>query len=273
MSTIENMKAQLTQARDTYKIGTDAIKANRDLSEEGKTKAIAALKAEYRKTIDGLVIGLRRAALEEATEAQSAQGLKELLQRDYAKWDYSRLAYEATRVKSAFVLAGGNNFDAIADAWQKVKDRGDKYEIKAWLDQAPAILPPAGAMDSHGTETRAAILEDIAAAEIYTLTEEGRKYETQRAERVNNLQEVAAIAAEIGGELAALEGMPRARVVQRVFSGIAQDRASGQIILDRQPGETAAQIFERTEANYQEHVNGLEALTGESFDALVYGLE
>jgi hypothetical protein len=281
-----NLQAEAEQMQAEYEQRIAAIQNNAELSQIGRNNAIKKLLAEQRQRIDGLVIRLRRAAIEEAVEADVSQGVRDLVKREYSNWDYGRLTYEANRVRSAFVLAGGDDFDKIAEAWQQAKARGDKYEIKAWMDTAPALLPQAQAIDSHGTQTRQSIIEDIAASEIFTLTEEGKKFEAERAGRVKNLEILAGASAQVSQSLQSLGSFGRGsdgetyvpgstlqgnQVIARVFDGIALDRKSGELHVERKPGEKAAQMYERTEAAYQESVKQIEAIAGENFDALVYG--
>jgi hypothetical protein len=289
----EALQLEAQQVQAAYEAELQAIQNNAELSQIGKNKAIKALLAAQRGKIDGLVSKLRKAAVEEAHAADMAQGVRELVQREYSNWDYNRLAYEANRVRSAFVLAGGDDFDKIAEAWQHVKARGDKYEIKAWMDTAPSIMPQAGQLDSHGTQTRQSVIEDIAASEVFTLTDEGKKFETERAERTQNLEMIGQAAAQVSQNLSQLgtfhranhlEGgevyrpgneLQRNQVIARVFDGIALDRKTGELHVSRQPGETAAQMYDRTEAAYQETVRRLDELTersgGEKIDTLIYG--
>ena len=295
----EALQAVAQQAQADYEQRFAAIQNNPELSQTGKNNAIKKLLAEQRARIDGLVTQLRRAAVEEAAAADLSRGVKELVQREYSNWDYGRLAYEANRVRSAFVLAGGDDFDKIAQAWQQVKDRGDRFEIKAWVDTAPAILPQVeeknGYQDTHAAQTRQSIIEDIAASEVYTLTDEGKKFETERAERTHNLEVIGQAAAQVSASLSEIGTFQRSaneagevytpgkginslrgnQVIARVFDGISLDRKTGELHVSREPGENAEQMYNRTEAAYQEAVKQLndysEKFSGEKHDALVYG--
>lgn len=296
-----NMEAQ--SAQNEYDERLTAIQANGDLSREGKNKAIKALLAEQRAKIGGLVSKLRRATIDEAHAAKLAQGVRDLVKREYSEWDYNRLAYEANRVKSAFVLAGGDDFENIMQAWQQAKARGDKYEIKAWMDNAPALLPtvPTEWETGHNPNVygaRQSIVEDIASAEIFTLTDEGKKFETERAERTANLEILAQAASQAGESLSQLgtfkgdtyipgSTMRKNYIIERVFNGIALDRDNGELHVSSQPGETAEQMYNRTEAEYQEGAQRLQELYQrgggawsqgasadvEQFDSLLFGVE
>jgi hypothetical protein len=306
---VSTLQAEAQQVQADYEQRLAAIQSNPDLSQAGKNKAIKALLTEQRAKIEGLTNKLRRAAVEEAHAADLAQGVRDLVKREYSNWDYNRLAYEANRVKSAFVLAGGDDFDQIAQAWQQVKARGDKYEIKAWMDNAPALLPqveekPGYGIDPRTEAARQSIIEDIAASEVYTLTDEGKKFETERADRTQNLEMIGQAAAQVSASLAQLgtfgatsggevytpgNALIRNQVIARVFDGIALDRKTGELHVDRKGGESAEQMYERTEAAYQEKVKSLQEYAAgangprqwqqgaeaqsEPFDALIFGIE
>jgi vacuolar-type H+-ATPase subunit I/STV1 len=288
----EALQAEAAQVKADYEQRMEAIRKNADLSQEGKNKAIKTLLTEQRAKIDGLVNKLRRAAVDEAAAADLSRGVRDLVKKEYSNWDYGRLAYEANRVRSAFVLAGGDDFDKIQEAWQQVKARGDKYEIKAWMDTAPAIMPAAPALSTYAAQTRQTVIEDIAASEVHTLTDEGKKFEAERAERTQNLELIASAAAQVSDNLSQLgtfarsvngetyqpgSGLQRNHVIARVFDGIALDRQTGALHIDRVPGESAEEMYNRTEAAYQESAKQLndyaERFSGEKFDTLVHGIE
>ena len=270
---VQALKNRIASLRDGYTAKQDAIRNNKDLTEQGKQKSLAQLKAEKRIEIDKLVSDLRKETAAQAIEIDKLQRMRDTLVRDYSEWDYSRLNYEAQAVKSALAIAGGDYY-AIDEAWQRVKAGGDRYAIRAWMDTAPAMLPPAtNTSAANSDETRGEIMKDIASADFMTLTGDAAKFEAERKERLAHLHDLAKAAREVGTEL--LDGRTdrKTYVAEFVFDGISLDGESGQLMVERETGEDAKAFIERTQAEYNDQSKKLADYVGTGYDPLLYGVK
>jgi len=239
---IVSLESQLRLAKEDYAKRKQAIGENGDLSQAGKQKELQILDQERRKQIEALAVDLREAALDNAVQIDRLKGSRDLLSREYSKWDYGRLNYEALAVQSALTLAGGD-YQKIQAAWQHAKATGDAHKIKSWRDTAPALIP---AGEDWQAKEKQAILDDLSAAEILVLSEEESKLEAERQFRRDNLATLARVANEVENLLS--NGPVRANIVDNVFRGISADPDADVLVSDRKPGEETEQYHKRTEA-------------------------
>ena len=233
--------------RITSKAAQDAIRENDDLSESGKAKKLAELDDLSRLELVNLGERLRREVVVSAMEADNLQGMGAILKRDYADFDYNRLAYESRAVESALVLAAGN-WAKIQEAFSDAQATGSKHLIKAWRDVAPALLPTElkadkfGIEQDHTNELKAALLDALDLAEYETLTDHGRQLANERQSTISNLDQLAAIARGIDNYFT-VPGQTPTRHAAQIFDGV---NVNGAQMIQTEPDETPEQYIERS---------------------------
>lgn len=184
------MKNQIQNFIDSFEPRQAAIQANRELSPEGKQKALERLDTEKREGLRAFVPELRAAAVAAAVEADKFQGCAWAAgQLETQTWDYTRLMYESQSIKAAMTRAGGDVY-AAAELWQSIEGTHDKYKIKAAIDTIP--------LEVKATEQQAARIAELHdalnAGSHYLQSAEVADYNRQALDAAANLAEIRAAA-------------------------------------------------------------------------------
>ncbi len=143
---------------EEYKTERAAILSSEDLSDKGKQKKLAELENDVKDKARSLIKDLRLMAITAGlTASDAARGRRIEGQRAEKSLDYSRLSYEAGRIKS--LIGRAKDISEIEDAWKKVKDEGDSYVLQAWKDTAEGVIRER--KDLQNTFERAVLLGDL----------------------------------------------------------------------------------------------------------------
>jgi hypothetical protein len=247
-----NTYEQIQNVKDGYEKKAGEVRNNKDLSPSGRDKALAALKADKQAALKSFVPGLRKQAVETALRIKKLSGAQSALESiESEKLDYSRLTYEAQAVKSALILAGDDPY-RVAEMFDAVKAGHDTYKIKAWIDQAPALMPEKSMSIQRWDELKA----DMAKSSELTRSAEASRYALEQRVHLDELADVSRVASIVADDLvagsaAAYQGE---NVLQRVFEGITLDRQSGELHIDFGPtnDEMPEFTYQRLEAERAE---------------------
>jgi len=239
---------QVLQIREDFEKKSEAVKKSDELTQLGKTKALAALKAEKLAVLSGLVGPLRKQAVLGALEVARLSRVKSALKSiESESMDYERLRYEEVRVRSSLALAAGDP-QRIMEKWKQVKESGDRFRIRAWIDVAPETFPANTGPDLAWLELREDMAESAGAAD----SNEMAGYENLRRARLEDLADTMRVTQKIAedvGEEASYQGE---NVIARVFEGIRPDPLTGELQVDfgQTADETPEGTFGRLEAEY-----------------------
>lgn len=233
MTTTYEIDQAIQAIREDFDAKVRAAKRNTDLSPAGRNKAVLAAKAERAAAIKSYVAPLRKMAVEGALKVKKLQmALGALKRNEDEGWEFARLQYEATSCRSAVALAGDDPFKLSLE-WEKVKASGDAHRQKAWADTLPSLTPSKTAHASTWDE----LLNDIAANQAVLHGAEAEKYEQERRNLLDGLAEVARTTGTIADELSEGSMGKQRSVMNKVWSGIALDRESNQLITELGPVE------------------------------------
>jgi hypothetical protein len=240
--------SEILNIKSDFEKKAEAVKKNRDLSDRGREKALAALKAEKDAALKSFVKPLREQAVKTALKVKQLDGaLSALGELEAAQFDYSRLAYMAQATRSQLTLCKGDPF-LISEAWNRVKNSKDRYAIKSWLDVVPATFPEDG---GNRVEEWQTLKADMADNQNLVRTPEASRYEQEKKNHMAELAEIARDTGVIGDEVGK-GGYQTQNLIKRVFSGIAIDRESGELIVELGPvaNESPDTVIDRLEAEH-----------------------
>ena len=250
---------QIQNVKDDYEKKAEAVRNNKDLSPSGRDKALAALKADKQAALKSFVPGLRKQAVEAALKVKKLSGARSALESIEAeKLDYSRLTYEAQAVKSALILAGDDPY-RVAEMFDAVKASGDRYKIRAWLDIAPATIPENTMQDAGWQELK----RDMSQSVELTHSAEASRYALEQRVHIDELADISRTASIVADEFVEGAAYKGENVLQRVFSGIAADRETGELHIDL--GQTADETPEQTYARLESERGESEKVQAEIF--------
>jgi hypothetical protein len=208
-----------------------------------------------------IVTDLRRSAVEAALKVNKTAGAQSALRTiESGELDYSRLTYESQAVKSALILAGDDPYRA-AKMFDAVKASKDTYKIKAWIDQAPALIPVKPA-DAQGWEEFKA---DISQSVELTRSASASRYEQERHIYLDELAEISRTTSMVADDLIS-DGMMsygKSSVMARVFEGITLDRETNELKTDF--GKTYDEMPEYTYQRLETERAEREKVQGEFF--------
>lgn len=129
----------ITQKLAEFDNRRNAINTNADLSAQGRQKAMQELDREAGNYRGEVLRQLRIAWDGWKSEARrNIAALREASERAAASWDYDRLNYAARTVSNT--IAQADNFARIAQAYSAAKDRGDRHELRAWIETSSAAV-------------------------------------------------------------------------------------------------------------------------------------
>jgi len=256
---------QIQNIQADYSARAARINQNKDLSQIGRDKALQALTADKNTALKSLVPTLRKQAVTTAIKANKMSGCQWALgQEEKGKTDWGRLTYEASAVKSALVLAGGDPYK-IQGLFEAAKATGDSYKLRAWMDTAPATFPEDP--QSFGREWED-LKTDILKSKNLVASEEMAKYETQKNVHLEELTMLSRTAAVLAEDLAGGAAYRAQNVMARIFDGIVVVRETGELKLgfSQLENESEDQMFSRLEGEYVEHTKQ-QAVVFEKFGA------
>ena len=228
------MRNQIKNVINEYQKKIDKVQNNKDLSAQGKKNRLDKLTGEKKDALKAFVPELRRQAVKAGLEARRLQGCAWASgQLDSEKWDYSRLMYESNAAKAQVRRVGGDVFEVVKE-WDKVKNSGDKYKIKAYIDTVPLEIKQTD------NRTYSDLMQDMSSkSNIFEKSIETGSYETGARSQLAELADLERIAAKLDGEL-----YPRSRpfgpnpvTQKRILKGI--HLADGKIELDFQLDDNA----------------------------------
>jgi len=225
-----NTYDQVLQVKSDFETKVEKVKASKDLSSQGKQKALASLAAEKQAALRAVVPTLRRQAIEAALKVKKlANAQAALAEIESEKMDYGRLTYEAQAVKSALALAGGDPYE-VSKAWEAVKKTGDRYRIRAFLDVVPATIPE----DSLSEQSWAELREDMKQNVELTRSAEAAGYAQEQRVHLDELADISRVAGLVADDLGAGTGAAYqgANVFARVLEGITLDRQTNELHID-----------------------------------------
>ena len=215
------MRNEIKNTIQEFEAKAEKIKANKGLSQYGRTQALEKLEQEKAEALKAFIPALRKRAIEESLAAAKyeriASAAGELMGYD---WDYNRLNYEAAAAKSAAKRHHGEA-DKLAREWEQVKASGDRYKVKAWIDNVPGELIEPDAMMSYSHSEYVSLLDDMTASETLLHGEEQREYLAEAETHARELAGIGQLAAVIDNELFTGRNTGTRPVVQRrVMEGI-----------------------------------------------------
>lgn len=232
-----------------------AILANVDLSEIGRQKQLDDLRATRLQTLHDLIDDLRKEAILTAIKHERKAGVIEAIgELDAEKLDWSRLQYEAKAVEGA-VRKSVSVYDLV-EVFEGVKKRSDKYQLKAWRDMLPSLIPDE---DLEQKEWKA-LIENVESAHLNLLTDEQIKIKIDQEEMLEDLRHVQVAAVEAAKAVDKDERI----VLKRVFEGIKATDQGLELEFSAWTDEPE-KIFERLEGEYNERLNEQLAIN-ESFE-------
>ena len=141
MSTV---KAQISAYRNTK----ERIKYDSDLTQQGKTKQLEALKKEMEKGRAAAITELRAEWNAIRTRGKSLEQRKTKAMDEQSKqWDYSRLAFEVGRARAmvegaavaANPMAGVTVTGYLKQQYKAAANSGDKFKARAFAEMADVI--------------------------------------------------------------------------------------------------------------------------------------
>ena len=230
-----SVSERLEKLKADFETKADRVRRDRNLSNEGRAKALQALVGEKNSAIDLMTSSLRKQAIESAAWAEKTRtAILKLSKTESEKYDYARLNYEAQAVKSALVLAGDDAGKA-AGMFEDARASRDAYKIKAWLELAPALMPTK----TPNAGKWQALITSMENSKELLQSPEMEKLEKERREYLTELEDVKSDVDTIARELATPSGVSDGAAVffdavqkrgqeltARVFDGIAMSEAT-----------------------------------------------
>lgn len=207
-----SIETELLKLRTAYNAKVTAVRADGNLSEEGRAQALKDLANARQKEIDRMVRSLRGQAQSASERAERLRKNKiELARKESESLDYVRLTYEAAAVRSALATIGDVPQRAAA-MFEDVKASGDTYKIKAWLDTLPSQIPT----NSPNAQTWRGLVETMGEAKTLFLSSDMAKLSTDAELCASEIETIKSDTDLIVHELASSEGGGYAGVIQAV---------------------------------------------------------
>ena len=234
---------ELKQLINLYAEKEAEIKNNSDLSESGKAKRLGELRNSRLHQVHDRINDLRREAVLTAIKHERLAGAGEAAgELDNEKLDWSRLHYEAEVVRGE--IAKRKGVFELTEAFENVKKKGDKYQLKAWKDILPANVPA----DLYSEKDWALLLDEVEYANASKLTEEQVKFKAEQAELLDDLRAIQSTAIEASKAV----GKDERLVLQRVFDGIkASDDGRLELSFSVWSDDKPEKIYEAIDGKYQ----------------------
>jgi hypothetical protein len=260
----------MKQFRLEYDQVRQTIKNDPDLSAAGKKKRLKKFESVKRNEARKMIHDLRSTAIIGALSFKAAEAAAEAeRKRSLTQTDFSRLLYNAMVAKSQIDGAG---IAEIKKTWETVKESGDDYLIKAWRETLPGVIRTKKYKDDTTTNAKPGLLQDIAASK----TEEERQTTAGEKDALRILYEVYGDAQELGLTFGSqAHGGSDGGIKRRIMSGISLDGDQVQTdfdlkIITKPSGaierETAEQLIERLESEYQASAEYINSKMGTSID-------
>lgn len=215
------MRNDIQNTIQEFEAKAEKIKNNKGLNQYGRTQALEKLKAEKAAALKAFIPALRKMAIDEGLQAAKYRRIASAAGELMTEWDYNRLNYEAAAAKSAAKRHHGEA-DKLARAWEQVKASGDRYKVKAWIDNVPGELVEPDAMLTHSHQEYINLLDDMTASETLLHGEEQREYLAEAETHIMELSGIGQLAAIIDNELHTNKMIGARPIVQeRVLEGIS----------------------------------------------------
>jgi hypothetical protein len=257
----------------TFKADREKVVKNDLLTDKGKRAAWDKLQKTHLPIIRANVQELRNIAIASALNYQMAQRLAETERKAAAKdVDYSRLMYTAMVAQNQ--VKGANLFE-VQEAWERVKESGDDYMIRAWREVVPGEIRATEYPDA--TDEKPGLLQDIAASE----TEAERIITDMERAALADLHQVLVDAQELDkakGLITTQTGDGDGGIERRIMQGInlyadqAEIDFEARLITENKFGkeqtrrEEPEEVIERLENGYKAQAEYLNEKTNSDYD-------